>query len=118
MYSVAFVALCWFHELPSSNIAEICSDGKVTLWVLARPNLPEGVLEDRPHDSVLLGQALQQPKCRGAPAPAVRMPSRRLWAPLHFGHRGGCASSRLDHSVDLPASRTKFSGAGDMTFSD
>ena len=29
-------------------------------------------------------------------------------APLHVGHWGGCASSRLDHGVDLQASRTKF----------
>ena len=29
--------------------------------------------------------------------------------PLHFGHRGVCASSRLDHSVDLQASQMKFS---------
>ena len=28
--------------------------------------------------------------------------------PLHFGYRGGCASSRLDHAVDLQASRMKF----------
>ena len=44
-------------------------------------------------------------KMQGLPAPAVRMPSRRPWAPL-----GGCASSRLDHGIDLQPSRTKFGG--------
>ena len=24
-------------------------------------------------------------------------------APLHFGHRGGCASSRLDHGFQIPS---------------
>ena len=36
------------------------------------------------------------------------MPSCRPGAPLHFGHRGGCASSQVNHEVDLQASRTKF----------
>ena len=34
-----------------------------------------------------------------------------LRAPLHFSHQGGCASSRLDHGVDLQASRTKSGNA-------
>ena len=38
----------------------------------------------------------------------VRLPSRHLGAPLHFGRRGGCASSRLDRAVDPQASRLKI----------
>ena len=33
------------------------------------------------------------------PSPAVRMPSRRPWAPLQI--QGGCASSRLDHGLKV-----------------
>ena len=35
---------------------------------------------------------------QGSP-PAVRMPSRRPWAPLQI--QGGCASSQLDHSLKV-----------------
>ena len=66
------------------------------------------MLEDHPRDQVGCQRSLRDDQNGGgATAPTVHMPSRRPWAPaapLHFGHRGGCASCHLDHGVDLQAS--------------
>ena len=47
------------------------------------------------------------------PSPAVRMLSRRPWAPLQI--QGGCASSRLDHGLN--ASACKPSGEAALSSS-
>ena len=46
---------------------------------------------------------------------AWSMAHHRRWAgeaPLHFGHQGGCASSRLDQTLDVLVSPTIFSSMG------
>ena len=50
-------------------------------------------------------------KMQGSPSCPLSTPNRHLRASLHFGCWVGCASSRVDHTVDLQASRTKYGSA-------
>ena len=53
----------------------------------------------RPHD-----QNTEEPTCNGSAC--GQQGHAGTEAPLHFGHRGGCASSPLSHGLDFQASRT------------
>ena len=73
------------------------------------------MLEDQLSDQVGCWRSLPDDQNVGEPTDNGSACGRRgTGVSLHFGHRGGCASSRLDHSVDLPASRAKFSRFKDL----
>ena len=69
------------------------------------------MFEDQPCDRVGCLRSLPNDQNTGEPADNGSACRRRGRGLPYFFHRGGCASSRLDHGVDLQASRTKFSKA-------
>ena len=70
------------------------------------------MLRDLLHDQVDCSRSLPNDQNAGEPTDkGSAYGPRRAGAPVHFGHWGDYASSRLDHALDLEASQTKFSTA-------